>query len=126
MKTLAEHETHARGEWAKETERIGFAIAEREGISADELLPYMLRGNSFTCKFRFPECCQIEIWPRHLKWRGQKLIGDYSWYVWTWPPGDFVKADSLGQALMIAKNAWARMNDEQRADHRSSCSWQEH
>lgn len=111
---LTEREAQARKRRDEITIKIVRAIAEREEVNAAEFLPYVIKRTGFKCIFGIPGYARIEVWPCHrkwpnckeLKWQGDKLIGDYSWFVWTGDMGYHQEVSSLGDALVIAKDIW--------------------
>jgi len=106
---LGELEERTRKEGEKRSRQLVEMIAKKEGVGFDELWDiFKLReagrdfGDVNKIVFSIPEHTPIEYWYNMKEW-----VGD-GWRVYTAIPRYLVTAHNLGDALVIAKEAYER------------------
>ena len=128
LMTLKGLESIAERKFEEQASDWVFAIAEREGVSADELRPYLVSLHHdpkyrLEVVFIIPKHTPIKLFSDYVSYSDQggkvaklengKLVGDYDWYAFkTHNTGSvsFHGVDDLGHALLLAR--WAYEEDE--------------
>ena len=124
LKTLEELKNAAEKEFEEQVDRWIRALAEREGISFDDLRQHLLafryrRGWSLKIVFGFPDHTPVVLFSDFLDHYSKelvahledgKLIGNYRWYAYRdHDGGGDYSAENLGEALLFA--TWVSEED---------------
>lgn len=125
LTTLKNLESTAERKFEERAHKWVYAIAEREGVSADELRPHLVslyHDPSYRLEvvFVIPGHTPIQLssggtsyTPKVARLENGKLVGKYGWYAYKKHETGSVSfhgVDDLGHALLLAR--WAYEEDE--------------